>query len=459
MAGRQPLYLDYLKNIEVIKEFMLDSSRSDDWKKVRLSALNIFFRCLLKRFADIDLTKKEWNNEKRKEIEIEGLNEIVFMKFIEQTPEKKANLMMQWANFHKATGENQEEQRKLKTLYMNYVWRVQGFLSEMNMNWKANPKKLEQIPKNGFHLNQTYEFQDVLDLYEILPIKEKLILRLMLFGGWNGKDIIKFTPNDFKPFNAYKNHEDLEIIKKYFKIEENDVYTPKYYYISKLRTKMERKQVFYLAIFQKEFIDDLKNYFNNVRHWSDDFEDEDKWNSYPHETIFSITSSQTISDNFRNYVKRGNLKPVLVKTVKKNGKKDKVIKSYVNPSYIRRLCFTRMKNIFTVKDMDILDLWSQHKAKERSVFTENYITDLIERTVKYYEAGTIQKWLYVENRGEVEEKVKELNKQNTKLKSEISKYDDLKKDFDELKQMVSNFITKAESKKQKTEIDNIKSKL
>jgi len=48
-------------------------------------------------------------------------------------------------------------------------------------------------------------------------------------------------------------------------------------------------------------------------------------------------------------------------------------------SSIRRLCFTLIKEVFILKDSDIYNLWTQHKE---GVLTRNYITDLVDRTIK-----------------------------------------------------------------------------
>jgi len=396
-------YLNYLKEITPIKEYLRDTPKSAKSIKTYLLSVNHFFPYLAQRFKnEIDslstfniekfkeLNESEKNNV-RKEWEKSNINNLVFQEWSKLTPEKKADILVKWVN------ENSEEK---KNVHLNYMWRIQGLLSKLGRDYEANPKKLPQIGTNGFHLDDDIAYEEVIELYEILPSKLKLILKILMYTGLNSIDVIDLTPADFK---RYRHKESGEI----------------YYYLNKERIKTKHKDVMYLILFSNMFIDEMKDYFERkiIKHYKTDtqldkiekyiknphfkinektdkyviFEGQYKWKEDEKEKIFPTNRSEYISDALKYHIEKHRLNKEL------------------KPSSIRRLCFTRLKEVFSLKDYDIYNIWTQHKAK---LLTRHYIIDLLERMVNYMDK--IQEIVLIGSVGTLVKKIRNLEENGIK---------------------------------------------
>lgn len=54
----------------------------------------------------------------------------------------------------------------------------------------------------------------------------------------------------------------------------------------------------------------------------------------------------------------------------------------LKPSEIRRLCFTRLEDVFSLKDRALFDMWSQHKPK-RFTLEKHYIKGKLDKAIEY----------------------------------------------------------------------------
>ncbi len=392
--GRETRYLKYLKEIPSIKEYLKNTSKSDKTISTYLLALDKFLPFLINRFKDKIEELKDFDYEtyfklengektevKKEWVKIDIPNKILIEYWKPLNPNIKSELLMKWANetskldieLRKEKGLN--DLKDAKNTYLNYVWRVQGFLNRLGFQFKANPKEMDKITTNGFHLEDDITYEDVIKLYEELDkTKYKLILKTMMYCGLNSADIVLLRPIDFE---KYKKTNLYVLVRK--------------------REKTKHKDTQYLIIFYENFINELKEYFERIN-------PNEKWINNKKE-IFGDIKPNTISDVFKYHRDKAKLNPNLM------------------PSSIRRLCFTRINDLFTLKDGDIYNLWTQHKV---GLLTRHYITDIMERIIKKNYVEKIQEKVLIGNVGSY---IREVNG----LKNGINRIKDLEKDIDNLK--------------------------
>lgn len=345
---------------------------------------------------------------------------------------------MKWAN----------EQGKLqdkKNTYMNYVWRVQGLFAKVGREWSANPKTMEQIKSNGFHLKEEIVFADVGELYNKLSPKYKMILKMMMYTGLNPADLVKLKPKDFQ---------EISNKEKYG----NNVY----YFVNKDRIKTSNKNVQYIQVYTETFMKEIIGYFEmkntlkynktkqakkveQLRKFAENEElrikkfnskvekKEDKqeprcvlvkeyknhiefvhnrdWKNDKNEEIFGGIRAEAITDAFRYH----------------NGSEHRVL-----PSTVRSLCFTRLRSVFSMADEDIFLLWTQHKA---GMITKAYIMDLIPRIIGLLEDNKIQSAVLLGNMGDY-------IKETITLKKKLDEVDVLKGKVAELENTIQEILKK-----------------
>lgn len=126
--------------------------------------------------------------------------------------------------------------------------------------------------------------------------------------------------------------------------------------------------------------------------------------------------------------------------------------------YIRRLSFTRLMDAFSLRDRDIYDIWTQHKA---GVLTKFYTIDLIKRTIPYFEKGKIEECVLLGNVGhyikEVNglrngmKRVKTLEQENKELRTEYTTMktfykEEMDKLWNKMKEMEEDMVTMFQDK-------------
>ena len=147
-------------------------------------------------------------------------------------------------------------------------------------------------------------------------------------------------------------------------------------------------------------MEDIIDYFEKV--------EGNNWTTNKNTPIFHITNSKTVSDNIKYHVDKNGLNPCL------------------NPQTIRKLCFTRLLKAFTLEQNHLYEAWTQHKIS--SLTRREYVKD-IDDLILILKYGKIQEQVLIGNMAQMHKEVKQAKKDN-------GKYEELKKDFDELKQMV-----------------------
>lgn len=439
--GRTPKYIKYLEFIKPIKEFLKDTPLSDKSLKTYYLALDKFFPFLFNRFKDNHDELKDFDlenyyqlikekrytelTEVKKEFESKDIYNKIFVK--DWTPldsNKKASLLMRWVKETSRLELNGKLENP-KNTYLNYLWRIQGFLSKLGFKYEANPKNMEKIKSNSFHLSEDITYEDVIQLYEKMDnIKYKLILKIIMYCGLNPIDVILLRPIDFE---RYKD--------------------TKYYVLVREREKTKHKDTQYLIVFHESFINELKAYFErkikvhlkketqkdkietlkNDNHFkiTDDttnyikFDGQYNWEKDKSIEIFRDLKPNSIADTFKYHAEKNNLNPKLM------------------PSTIRRLCFTRIEKIFSLADKEIYDLWTQHKA---SLLTRHYIMSLMSRIIESNYVEKIERAVLI---GSVEHYIAEINgykKGLEKIAELEAKNIELTSDFSEILQGIKPFL-------------------
>ncbi len=438
--------LEYLKMITPIKNYLRDTPKSAKSIKTYLQALDKIFPAFIDRFRDnIDELKKldkteldniiemlsqidnvNQKNQFKKELAKLDIPNKVFNEWRKQSPNKKADILMKWAkDASKHNGKGKEN------TFLNYVWRIQGFLSKLGRDYEANPKNIIQLTSNGFHLEERITFEEVLIMYEKLRPKYRLILKIMMYSGLNPIDIVHLKPVDFKPYKEY-------------------------YVLIKEREKTKHNDVKFLITFEKPFIDEIRAYFERkiIKHYKkDNISFQHKIKEYKEHANFEIVEDKPKYVKFEgqfNWIKDkntnifGNIKSKAVSdTFVYHVNKNK-LNSYLTPMNIRRLCFTRLLDIFSLKDNDIYQLWTQHKV---GVITKHYTLDLFNRTIPYFQKGKIQDTVLI---GDTEAYIREID--NLK-KNGIDKIKELEQQVNDLKQ-ISKILM--EMKKEEDRVDKAK---
>jgi hypothetical protein len=371
----------FIEEIEVVKDF-----KAEDFLK--LSEINQ------------TIIKKEWA-----ELNIPNT---IFNLWSKLTPEKKADILVKWMN----NGEKVNQ---------NYIWRIQGLLSKLGRLYEANPKLIPQIETNGFKLELDFTYEDVMDLYYKLPDKLKLILKIMIYTGLNGADIVLLKPSDF---NKYVDKKTKNI----------------YYYVMKKRLKTAKKDAYYVILFSASFVEELKEYFQRkiikhikkpnkkIKRYRDDrhfniqvigdkeqeagsfivFEGSYDWNKDKDNVLFS-TKSSLISEGFKYHINKHNLN------------------TSINSAGIRSMCFTRLKKIFSMDERDLYHIWTQHKV---GIISKDYITDNLPKLVEKLEQ--IEEQVLIESGVTLIKKIKDnsiLKNELEELKEKVNKIETFFKDF------------------------------
>lgn len=248
-----------------------------------------------------------------------------FENFLEVEENEKSIFLMEWVNdrFEAKKAKNPTGNFiAFKNTYLRDAWLINGLLGKLGKKYQANSKLLEsQTPNSNLELQVSLE--DVKKLYDVLSLKYKLILKIMVFGGFNPIDVVNFTLADFKSH------------------DEGD-----YFYVYKLRHKTRSKKVMYLNVFRQDFFREIKNYAQDQ-------------NRAINDRIFPITP-KTLENTFQYYIKKYNLNP---KTM---------------PRYIRQLNATLLEDVLPQK---YLLLWTQHKG---DLMTRFYLKRNIEKFIQYY---------------------------------------------------------------------------
>jgi len=375
--GRKTLDVDYLLSLTPIKTWLVDNFIPESEVKRYLAALNQMYPDILASFGDFD-------------------------KFLALDSNKKANFFNKWVEDkadQKIQSFPEKDRSKVKSTYQVYAWNVQGLLSRMGPQYKANPKTVKKIDSNT-NLFISLTRTDVETLFTVLPPNYQLMLKILfLWGGMNPKDIVSLTLNDFKQYDT------------------------DFYYIQKARSKTEKKGGKIFNICHKELYQDIKHYAEIEKHGNND-------------PIFDLTEG-AISDTFRNYVLRYEINKECM------------------PKIIRQLASTLLKKILPE---DFLLLWTQHKP--RNIVEANYIKnipDLIALYPKIVEAVLLGNGY--KHQLEVEQDIRKENallraKQETQeveikdLKTQVAEIPTIKAEAEEQRKQLREILAKLQSSSQ-----------
>lgn len=438
---RKVININYLKEINNIKNYLRDSPKSEKSLKTYLQALDKLFPYLVNRFKENIEELKDFNlknyykkniieqNEIKTNWKKNNINDKIFEEWKKLSPEKKSDILMKWVK-DSIESKFYTNGKTEKNTYLNYAWRIQGLLSKLGRNYEANPKTMEQLKRNGAKIGSEIEYEDVIELYEKLNNdKYKLILKIMMYSGLNPIDILDLIPKDFKRV-------DSKVLN--FEIDK------KYYYVKKIRIKTKHKNAEFLLLFSEEFFNEIKSYFErkiivqidkskkgkietlkNDKHFSIENEKDNyikfigqyNWKNNGKEKIFGNIKSNTVSDTFRYHVEKYNINPKL------------------KPMAIRRLCFTLIKKIFPLSDKHIYDLWTQHKI---GLVDNFYITNTLENLIKEY-IDKIESIVLIDNLKKISikingykdkvDKIYKIEKRNEALTEKMKKLTEIVKGF------------------------------
>jgi len=437
--GRISVNIDYIKQIDDIIEFLKYSDVKDKSLKTYLLAFDKFFPYLVDLFKENHEELKNFKLEEYDALNTAESNKVkqgwvkadlhnrIFDDWKALNPNQKASILMKFVEAYDKN-DNLGNGDTTKNTYLNYVWRIQGLLSKMGRGFEANPKNMKKIKSNGFHLTADITFDDVQELYDKLNNpKYKVLLKILMYTGLNPADIVKLKPNDFKLYEKTNN---------------NGETTFKIYYILKERQKTAHKGVDFLIFFSTSFMEEIKDYFERkivVKYKIDEkkakiaklqkdphfkevesgsenyiqFEGNFDWVKDGKKNLFGNIKPQAITDNLKYHAHINNLNPQLM------------------PAQIRRLCFTRLMDAFSLRDRDIYDVWTQHKV---GVIEKHYLLNLVDRAIPYFEKGKVEESVLLGNVGhyikEVNglrngmQRIGELETENKELKDRLSKLEE-----------------------------------
>ena len=449
--------LNYLKEIESIKDYLRDTPKTEKSIKTYLLALNKFFPYLVNRFKEsivelkdfdlnayYNLNTSEKNNTKENWLKNDIHNKIMddWMKL---TPEKKSNILLKFVNDSSKMNGTTE-----RNTYLNYAWRVQGLFSKLGRDYEANPKTMEQLKTNGTKIGSDIEFEDVIELYDKLNNdKYKLILKIMMYAGLNPIDILDLKPKDF-----------IKIDSKAVKI----ILDRKYYYVKKERIKTKRKNVEFLLVFAESFFNEIKNYFERKIIVQMDKSKKEKIETLKNNKHFTIESE---TDNYIKFIGNydwkndnkakifGDIKPNTVSDTLKYYVEKYNLNNAIKPSTIRSLCFTLLKRIFPLEDKPIWDLWTQHKIK--GITEQFYITNYLEKIIENY-IDKIESLVLIGNLREISlkingykekvDKIYNLEKKNEELTQKVSQMDEIIKKIGQKFEKVGQLFKYIKDKKE-----------
>jgi len=484
---RTPIDLNYLKNVIPIKNYLKDTPLTEKKIRTSLLATDKIFPYLVNRFKDNIQELKNFNLQtflSKSPSEINKLTQkwdkmnipnMVFDAWKLESPETKSNILMKWVNFCVKQEEKKDDTlRKTKeNTFLSYIWTFQGLLAYLGRDYEANPKKLQQLKQNGIKLGSDIEYNDVVELYDKLTNeKYKLILKIMMYSGLNPIDILQLKPIDFNLVNG-------SIKKKLNKAIRNN----NFYYVIKERTKTKRKNIYFLLVFAENFFNEIKNYFERPIIISVKKEKTAKIEALKNETYVVEENKKKVKKNRYSYEELGetirfegnyhwnydknqnifgkfnpnsptNVADAFRYCVEKYG-----LNEELKPLNIRSLCFTLLKDVFTFKDENIYQLWTQHKVK--GLIDRNYITNQLETLINKYLAkieeivliGTLKDTLekaigYKEKADAVSdntEKLTELEQDKQRLLNKLNETTDIVNELKETMVFMSKFMLSLQS--------------
>jgi len=454
--------LNYLVNINKIKDYLRDSPKTDKAKRDYLLALDKFFPYLAERFKDtiedleifdlqefyklknddIDKITLEWDKK--------DINNKIFDSWKALNPEKKANILMKWVKDLVELEEQKpiEAKKTERNTFLNYMWRIQGFLSKLGRDFEANPKNLDQLEQNGTKIGSEIDFNEVVELYDKLNNdKYKIFLKILMYSGLNPIDILDLKPQDF-----------IKVDKRAFKNEVREkIGNRNFYYVKKYRIKTKRKNVQFLIVFAEDFYNEIKNFFerkliiNPIKRNIERNKGKKNFNMITEKKGDKTRIKEVYFKN--NWIK--DKKSKIFGSIKPNTAIDSIkytVKKYdlnpkLQPLHMRRLCFTLLQAIFPLKDKPIYDLWSQHKIG--NLVDEFYITNYIERILVNY-IDKIESLVLIDNLKQVSlkvngykekvDKIYNLEKENEELKQKVDKMEEAINKANEIIPLLNNAI-------------------
>lgn len=197
-----------------------------------------------------------------------------------------------------------------------------------------------------------------------------------------------------------------------------------------------------MKTFPKEFVDEIKNYFErsiiknkdttkNKKIIEELKKDEhfkkEKIKEYKNHIVFEGHYSWK-EDNKMNIF--GDIKPTAVSEgLRYQLKLNKINNENLTPMHIRRLCFTRLKKVFSLEDQDLFYLWNQHKV---GIVDSAYITDHIKSTIKYFEENKIQNAVLIGD-------IVKITKKNEEFQKKIDKIEKLETKISEIKETMKKY--------------------
>ena len=384
------------------------------------------------------------NNVARKHYETGVKRGIWLKKWKKESPETKSNILMKFVGFCVEQEEKKDDtKRKTKeNTFLSYIWSFQGLLANLGRDYETNPKNLRQLKQNGIRISSNIEYSEVVELYDKLTNeKYKVILKVMMYSGLNPIDILQFKPINFNLLNGS--------IKKKLNKELRDT---DFYYVNKQRTKTERKNISFLLVFTQNFFNEIKNYFERPITININKNGSEKTNKkiekLTNETYIIEVDKKKIKKNryaielntentirfvgkyHWDYDKNINLfgkfsekSPTTVADafrycVDKHG-----LNEHLKPYNIRSLCFTLLKDVFTFKDENIYQVWTQHKIK--GLVDRNYITNTMDTLINKY-LKNIEANVLIGSLKETLEKANEFKEKADAVKDNTEEIDNLK---------------------------------
>lgn len=313
---RTKLNLAWIKKIDPIHELIEKSHISEKRLTRYLKQVNRIFPLFIRNKKNALTNKYSTFSEYEK----------VVMVFFSLNPNDKAYFLEEWVEAQleaKKKTHPEGDFISFENTYRNIIWGFQGFLGKLGKEYKANPELIEsQTPNSNIDLQTSKD--DVLKLYDVLPVKYQLILKIIMFTGLNPADVVLLTLKDFKKYNASG-----------------------FYYIHKYRQKTKSKKVRFINLFHQTFYEEVQTYTQSLPGYS------------LNDPIFPI-QPKTVTDEFRFYLEKYQLNP---KTI---------------PQYIRQLNITLLEETLPSK---LLLLWSQHKA---GLMDTHYLKTTLPKLVQYY---------------------------------------------------------------------------
>lgn len=377
----EPFNLSYIEKLKGIKELL--KRKNIDRAKYRRYFLNLnrIYPKIIETFSnkskkDVKDLGKKLGHSKLTPEEQENIHSS-WENFLEIDPNKKANFLMDFAIEQYEARKKKEPNgnfRNFRNTELRIIWGVQGLLGKIGQKYKANHELLETQTSNT-NLELPITLEDVEKLYDVLPYKYGLMLKIITFTGLNPKDVLGLQLSNFK-----KTH------------------NPNFYFIQKMRNKTAHQQVEYILVFDENFYQEIENFTKTIPNYS------------KNDPIFDITPS-TLLSQFKFYIKKYNLNPKIL------------------PKYIRQLCYTLLSDEIPEK---LLLAWSQHKPK---LMDKHYIKKTVDKMIEFY--PRIARAFLLKSSAQYAKEIRENTniKQINQLKKELQRHfiDKTNKRIEELK--------------------------